>query len=251
MLRVSLPGRRRGTAGPGHSDRLGKHAFERIDSRAHAAFGRRERALIATEGLPVGSLNGLHGTDQRTKRPSRLGKMPGPGRAAKIERALISAGIDAAASHDFTAALIDVATDLDDEASKRSKGSHWLCALLADAADAVDPAAIAAATGDVFADALIEIGVPNWAASVIGWGVAKAVESTLSSLLPGTQLRLGLRALGLLVCPSRQDARSNRGCRFRCSRPPSRVRRLRPSLTISRLHCMALRRFSPGGWAGP
>lgn len=127
---------------------------------------------------------------------------PRPSRAAEIERALISAGLDAAASHDFTAALIDVATALDDEASKRSNGSHWLCALLADAADAVDPAAIAAATGDVFADALIEIGVPNWAASVIGWGVAKAVESTLSSLLPGIQLCLGLRALGLLVCPS-------------------------------------------------
>jgi hypothetical protein len=52
MLPVSLPGRRSGTAGPGHSDRLGKHAFERIDRRAHAALGTRERALIASEGLP-------------------------------------------------------------------------------------------------------------------------------------------------------------------------------------------------------
>lgn len=122
-------------------------------------------------------------------------------RVEETERALISAGLDAATSHDFTTALMDVAAALEVETTRRSKGPHFLCTFLADAADAVDPETIAAATGDAFADAMIDAGVPKWASSVIGWGVAKAAENALSSLLPGPQLCLGLRVLGLLVCP--------------------------------------------------
>lgn len=149
--------------------------------------------------------------------PRRAGTVPpatgpspqrGPrtdGRAAQVERALINAGLDAPASRDFTAALIDVAAALQAEASNRSKPSHWLCEILADAADATDPAAITSAMGDVFADALEEKGMPAWAASIAGWGIAKAAEGALSSAMPGAQLSLGLRVLGMLACPSPQD----------------------------------------------
>lgn len=123
-------------------------------------------------------------------------------RAADVERALILAGLDAVASRDFAGALIDVSVSLQAEASKRSKPSHWLCELLADAADAVDPATIARAFGDVFADALVAQGVPDWAAAIAGWGIAKAAEGAISSVAPGSQLCLGLRVLGVLVCPS-------------------------------------------------
>jgi len=123
-------------------------------------------------------------------------------RAGETERALISAGLDGAISHEFTTALVDVAVALEDKASKRSARSHDLCTLLADAADAIDVGGIASATGDAFARALVDAGVPTSLSSVIGWGVAKAAEHVLSSMMPGTQLCLGLRVLGLLVCPS-------------------------------------------------
>lgn len=133
--------------------------------------------------------------------PTSSGSHPG-GRSEAVERALISAGLDAVASRNFTAALVDVAVALQSEASRRGKTSHWLCELLADAADAIDPGSVASAVGDVFADALVAYGVPNWAASIAGWGVAKASEAAIGSLMPSTQLCLGLRVLALLVCPS-------------------------------------------------
>jgi len=122
-------------------------------------------------------------------------------RAAEVERALIQAGLDVATSGNFVVALIDVAASLDEGATKRGKPDHWLCTLLADVADALDPSAIAAATGDVFSDALVRAGAPQWVASIAGWGVAKASEEALSSMLPGGQLVLGLRVLGMAVCP--------------------------------------------------
>lgn len=141
-----------------------------------------------------------HGVGAGAERPrGRLA--PGTRRVAEVQRALIQAGLDAATSGELVSALIDVAATLDEEASKRSKPDHWLCTLLADAADALDPGVIAAATGDVFADALVVSGAPEWVASIAGWGVAKAAEGALSTLLPGGQLVLGLRVLGLLVCP--------------------------------------------------
>lgn len=123
-------------------------------------------------------------------------------RAQEVERALIDAGLDAVTSKDFTAALIDVADALQPEAMKRSKPLHWLCELLADAADAVDPAVITRVAGDEFADALAADGMPQWAASMVGRGVANAAEGVLSSIMPGAQLCLGLRVLGMLVCPA-------------------------------------------------
>ncbi len=123
-------------------------------------------------------------------------------RRADVERTLIQAGLDAAVSRDFTGALADVAVALAEEASRRSKPSHWLCNLLADTAEAIDPSAIAAAMGDVFADALVKAGTPEWVASIAGWGIAKAAESSITALLPGAQLSLGLRVLALMSCPS-------------------------------------------------
>ena len=140
-----------------------------------------------------------------TPTTSAPNQMPSPqvsSRAGKVERDLIAAGLDFLESRNFTAALIDVSVALEAEASKRATPSHWLCQLLADSADAVDPATIASIAGDVFADALVANGAPEWAASIAGWGVAKAAEGALSSMMPGVALSLGLRVLGMLVCPS-------------------------------------------------
>ena len=98
--------------------------------------------------------------------------------------------------------LLDVALELETKAARRSKPSHWLCELLADAADAVDPTAVAAAAADAFSEALVRIGVPGWIAAVAGRGVAKAAENALASALPGAQLCLGLRVLGIMACPA-------------------------------------------------
>lgn len=108
-------------------------------------------------------------------------------------------------SQKFTVALIDVSATLSTEASRRSKPAHWLCELLADAADSVDPAVVAGVAGDVFADALVENGVPEWAASVAGWGVANAAQTVFTSTMPGAQLCLGLRVLGMFVCPAPEE----------------------------------------------
>ena len=120
----------------------------------------------------------------------------------EVRRALIEAGLDAAASQEFTAALIDVAVALQSEATSRKKASHWLCELLAEAADAVDPGSVASAVGHVFADFLVLNGAPDWAATIAGWGIAQASRAAISSLVPASQLCLGLRVLALLVCPS-------------------------------------------------
>src|SRR5699024_6130022 len=132
--------------------------------------------------------------------PSR-GRRPAAERAQQVERALIQAGLNAATSKAFTGPLIDVSTALTKKASRRWRFGHWLCLLLADAADTIDVDTVAGVAGDIFADALIRVGVPGWAASVIGWGVSNAAQKALVHVMPGAQLCLGLRVLSVLVCP--------------------------------------------------
>lgn len=122
-------------------------------------------------------------------------------RADSAESALVSAGLDPATSEKFTVALMEVASSLQAGASSRGKASHWLCELLAEAADFIDPGLVANAVGAVFSDLLVANGMPQWAAGIAGKGVAKASEATISSFMPSTQLSLGLRVLAVLVCP--------------------------------------------------
>ena len=110
--------------------------------------------------------------------------------------------MDAATSEAFTGVLVDVAVTLSEEASARGKPGHWLCVMLADAADGLDPASVAGVIGNVFADALVDVGVPERAASIAGWGIANGARQMLTHILPGAQLCLGLRVLGMLVCPA-------------------------------------------------
>ncbi|HJX77895.1 hypothetical protein [Glutamicibacter sp.] len=105
-------------------------------------------------------------------------------------------------SKDFAVALLDLSVELAGEAAKRGKSKHWLCEMLADLADVIDPAVIADAVGSVFETAVVDAGAPSWIAQVAGWGISKAAETALLPLLPGSQLCLGLRALSLLVCPN-------------------------------------------------
>lgn len=140
----------------------------------------------------------MPGTGPHTSSPS---SRPGNDQSNDVERMLIRAGLDATAAGDFTGALIGLASALEDAATKRSKAGHWLCELLADAADALDSGVLAEATGEAFERALIEAGVPRWTATLAGWGIAKAAEASLDAFLPTAQLCLGLRVLGLLVCP--------------------------------------------------
>lgn len=124
------------------------------------------------------------------------------GRSDEVVRGLVQAGLDAATSEAFTGVLVDVAVTLSEEASAREKPGHWLCVMLADAADGLDPASVAGVIGNVFADALVDVGVPEWAASIAGWGIANGARQMLTHILPGAQLCLGLRVLGMLVCPA-------------------------------------------------
>lgn len=124
---------------------------------------------------------------------------------SQIERTLVQAGLDAVTSHNFTGALIDVSAELSKEASKRSRPSHWLCQLLGDSADSMDPSSVAAAVGDVFADVLVRDGAPEWAASIVGWGVAQAASGPIAALLPGAQLSFGLRTLAVIACPDQSS----------------------------------------------
>lgn len=96
---------------------------------------------------------------------------------------------------------MDVASDLQTQARAHSKSLHWLCELLANIADTIDPASVADAFGETFVGVLREYGAPKWVADVAGWGVSKAAEGLLKHVIPGAQLCLGLRVLGLQVCP--------------------------------------------------
>lgn len=132
---------------------------------------------------------------QRTTVPSRSG------RAVQVQRVLTQAGLDAAQGGQFVSILLDVSADLSNEATRRSRPTHWLCQILADAADAIDPASVAGTIGEVFADEMVRTGIPQWVADIAGWGFARAAENALSTVSPGAQLCLGLRVLGALVCP--------------------------------------------------
>ena len=59
-------------------------------------------------------------------------------RSDEVVRGLVQAGLDAATSEAFTGVLVDVAVTLSEEASARGKPGHWLCVMLADAADGLD-----------------------------------------------------------------------------------------------------------------
>lgn len=157
-------------------------------------------------GLPGGS--GGHYTEptQTTSNGVRSRLTPGVVkvelRVDSAESALVSAGLDFATSEKFATALTEVASSLQEGTPSRGKASHWLCTLLAEAADSIDPGSVASAVGAVFSDVLVVNGMPQWAADIAGRGVAKASEATISSFMPSTQLSLGLRVLALLVCPS-------------------------------------------------
>lgn len=118
---------------------------------------------------------------------------------------MIGAGLTAIESRDFTGALLDLAVELQKESAKhssRSKRKHWLCELLAELANVIDPGVIASAVGGAFEVALGDAGAPLWVAQIAGRGISKAAETALLHIVPGSQLCLGLRALSLMVCPN-------------------------------------------------
>lgn len=97
--------------------------------------------------------------------------------------------------------LFTVASELSEEAKKHGKPTHWLCELLADTADAIDPATISGITGELFTAALKDANVPDWVAETAGHGISRAVAGALPTLEPNTQLALGLRIVGAALCP--------------------------------------------------
>lgn len=115
---------------------------------------------------------------------------------------LLAAGLDVTRADALVAELIGAATQLEDARAKRGWGDHRLCQLLADTADALDPQVLAAATASAFEGALVAEGVPLWVASLAGAGIAQAAATTLTSAMPTAQLCVGLRVLGVLVCPN-------------------------------------------------
>jgi hypothetical protein len=114
---------------------------------------------------------------------------------------LVNIGLTASTADSLTVSLLDTAESLQRRARWRLKPRHWLCQLLADTADAVDPAVLGSLVGANFKEALVARGMPPWAAAVAGKGISEAASAVLASLMPHQQLILGLRVLALLCCP--------------------------------------------------
>lgn len=123
-------------------------------------------------------------------------------RCIDIERDLADEFLSVAEAGDVVEALSGVAGRLiEDPATRVGSGSHWLCELVADVADGVDPGTVADEVGDAIADALVAGGLPWVAAHMVGNGIAEATEQVLTPLLPQEPLVLALRTLGLMICP--------------------------------------------------
>lgn len=120
----------------------------------------------------------------------------------EVQHRLVDSGLNAADSRSFISALVGLAGEMQSGDSSDSASSHWLCQVLATAAEAIDPGSVASTTGRVSAEVHIPNGMPNSAGMIAGRGVAVAVEGAISSLMQNSQLCLELRVLALLVCPA-------------------------------------------------
>ncbi|WP_432498995.1 hypothetical protein [Kineococcus gypseus] len=87
--------------------------------------------------------------------------------------------------------------------SRRFLRRHELCVALNDVAAAVDPATYVSAIGRGAAGLLVARGMPVWAAHAL---MGTAVKTLMVGAVvdPTTHLRLVLRGLVVLVCPSLQ-----------------------------------------------
>ncbi|MDN3481237.1 hypothetical protein QMA10_04780 [Arthrobacter sp. APC 3897] len=119
-----------------------------------------------------------------------------------IRDQLVKAGWDVALSKDLTVVLWNsVAGAITKSPNWRGNSGHWLCVMLADAVDAIDPGTVAENVGSLFEAALVDRGVTPWVAVIVGRGIAKATEQTLSTMDPAEQLRLGLLVVAICLCP--------------------------------------------------
>ncbi|GAB3302641.1 hypothetical protein GCM10027427_29450 [Pseudoclavibacter terrae] len=141
------------------------------------------------------------GNRARNLTAATLRKSAGPV-GAEISAKTVSAALELILSTTDVAILAAAADDLARSAAKKGKGSHWLCELFAEAADALDPSWASEAVGGAFASALVQCGLPDWAARGAGTAIAKATAGALSAASPAEQLYLGLRILGMLICPN-------------------------------------------------
>lgn len=139
-------------------------------------------------------------TSSSPSKPSRKRLSPGE-HLEELRSALIPAVLRKVDGENFTRVLVGTAIELQAETAAQGMPDHQLCEILADMADSIDPASISGAFGEVFEGAIVEAGAPRWVAQIAGWGIAKAAQQVAIQMLPGPQLCLGLRVLGILVCP--------------------------------------------------
>lgn len=153
-----------------------------------------------TQAIAQPRLRSTHPSSVTIERPANSALLA---RKTEVERRLIRAGLDALSSEYFVDALSAVALELYEQEpqSPGRRRAHWLCMVLAEIADAIDPSQVAAAVGNAFEQVLIDKGMPDWAAIIAGKGIAKASVNVLSALTPEAQLCLGLRVLAALQCP--------------------------------------------------
>lgn len=119
-----------------------------------------------------------------------------------ITRQLAKRGWTAGLSDALTAGLwTHVTVEVKRSPNWQGNSDHWLCTMLADAVEAMDPGTVAEAVGDLFQAALTDRGVKPWVAGILGRGIAKATGQLLATADPTEQLRLGLLVVAMSLCP--------------------------------------------------
>jgi len=119
----------------------------------------------------------------------------------EVQAIVIEAGLDVAVSRDIVGSLVGTASDLVTAPEARANIDHWLCELLAEAADALESTTVSSVAADVLTDALEGAGLPFWAARMAASGISRALVASLLASDPASQVRLALRVLALLLCP--------------------------------------------------
>lgn len=80
---------------------------------------------------------------------------------------------------------------------------HWLCQLLADTADIINPATLSCSMARTAEQAMTQfLEVPGWIAKPAGHFVQEISDTALVGVMPHAQLAFGLRVLAIAVCPA-------------------------------------------------
>lgn len=98
--------------------------------------------------------------------------------------------------------LVELADQVGPKVAEKhsDKPAHWLCELLADVADAIDPSVATAQMQRALEQLLISDGLHRVIAALISKALEKTLKAAATQLMPH-QYALALRVLGILLCP--------------------------------------------------